>query len=472
MTLIQYYLFANLYLLVFWMCYRIGLRNLPSFRSNRIYLNTAPVLSAILPLIQFSLAAFIGSALAGTAGQHLPFSGIAYSIQQSNAIQVTSGSSLNWTGIVEALLISGSLLTSLIYAFLHLRIHSVLRQATPLRKDESSLGVLMSAQVNIPFVYFNRIVLPHHVTDDDRDQVIAHETLHYRFVHHLDHLLFSLLHAVFWMNPIYLLLRKALKLNHEYQVDRQMISSGTDPVSYKLALVRYSAGPGLFALANGLSSTDTKNRMMMINRMPIRKGRYRFYFLIPVITFLFAAFTCAHVEPETLKADSDAPSANLSEAPIGDLQEDTLRVEIIDPWEGPEGMAVVWPQQTTIRVLMNRRSEIMIERMVVSIEDVEPRIIAMFNQKIEENKWLKPEDYPEQTDFNIKIVVSKDIAADLTAYQNLLDAISPALFKLRDMHSIRLYGGLYKTLTENEKGNIDALVPLRIYGKPPKQVRE
>ncbi len=470
MTLIQYYLYANLYLLVFWMAYRFGLRNLSCFRSLRIYLNMAPLLSAFLPLLQFSLAAYIGSTLADSGGQHLPFSGIVYSIQQSGTIQVTAGSSLNWTRLVEILLLSGSMLTCLIYAFLHFRIHSVIRRASPMKKFENGLGVLMSGQVSIPFIYFNRIVLPYHISEDDRDQIIAHEATHYRCIHHLDHMLFSLLHAVFWMNPIYPLLRRALKLNHEFQVDRQMISAGADPVSYKLALVRYSAGPGLFALANGLSSTDTRLRLMMINRMRGPHGKWKFYLLIPLFTILFAAFTCAHVEPETLKTDSDIPSGNLSEAPFGNLQEDTLRVEIIDPWEGPEGMAVVWPQKSTIRVLMNRRSEIMIERIVVSFEDVEQRIIAMFNQKIEENMGLKPEDFPEHTDFDIKIVVSKDIAADLTAYESLLDAISSALFKLRDMHSIRLYGGLYKTLTENEQESIDALVPLRIYGKPPKHV--
>ena len=50
----------------------------------------------------------------------------------------------------------------------------------------------------------------------------------------------------------------------------------------------------------------------------------------------------------------------------------------------------------------------------------------------------------------------------------LLDVISSALFKLRDMHSIRLYGGIYNSITESEKEAIEVLVPLRIYGNVPK----
>ena len=273
MTLIQYYLFANIYILAFWCCYRISLLNLVHFKSIRIYLNAALVLSSLLPLIQFSIANALGSSSTISTGPALPLAGIAYTYQWAETLPAAVGHSYNWMRIIEVILISGSVSIALFYVYIHLRIHSIVRESTLFDTQEDGLRAMMSDEVSIPFVYFKRIVIPDSIAKDDLPQVIAHEKLHHRNTHHLDNLLFSLLHVVFWMNPFFLLLRKALKLNHEFQVDHQMLSSGMDPVSYKLSLVKYSVGTKLFALANGLSSTNTKHRIMMINHIHIKKGK-------------------------------------------------------------------------------------------------------------------------------------------------------------------------------------------------------
>lgn len=464
MTLIQYYLFANIYILAFWLCYRIALKNLAHFKSIRIYLNAALVLSSLLPLIQFSIANAIGSSGTIATGPELPLAGIAYTYQLAETLPAASGPSYNWTRIIEVILISGSVATALFYAYIHLRIQSIIRESTLYRRQEDGLRAMMSDEVSIPFVYFNRIVIPDSIAEDDLSQVIAHETMHHRNTHHLDNLLFSLLHVVFWVNPFFLLLRKALKLNHEFQVDHQMLSTGMDPVSYKLSLVKYSVGRKLFALANGLSSTNTKHRIMMINHIHIRKGKWRILLLVPAVALLFAVFTFACIKP----TPNESPSETLSEALVAIPQDDTVRVEFIDPMEGKEGKEVVWVQNSVIHVLMNRSSLIMIAEEVVPLSQVEQKIISVYNQKIEENKDLNTDDYRENTSFETKIYVHKDLAADDIQYQKLLDAISTALFKLRDMHSVRLYGELYDSLAETQKEPIESLIPLRIYGKMPK----
>ncbi len=56
MTLIQYILFANLYLMVFWVAYRLWLHKLTSFGGVRLYLNLALMVSALLPLAQWHLS--------------------------------------------------------------------------------------------------------------------------------------------------------------------------------------------------------------------------------------------------------------------------------------------------------------------------------------------------------------------------------------------------------------------------------
>lgn len=104
---------------------------------------------------------------------------------------------------------------------------------------------------------------------------------------------------------------------------------------------------------------------------------------------------------------------------------------------------------------------------VLPLADVERRVISLYNRKIEEKDDTNAGQYPENTNFGIKIVVQKDRASNMDDYQKLIDNISTALFKLREMQSIRLFGGNFETLSDSEREVIENLIPLRIYGVKP-----
>jgi len=460
MTLLQYFLYANIYVVVFWICYRICLKNLLYFTSVRIYLNSSIVLSSILPLLQMGIANLPGSSSMLAAGQDLPWLGIIYEYQLGETLSNSNSHTVNWPGILKTILILGSVATALIYVFHHLRILSIVKRSTAYLGLENGLLAIRSNEVSIPFIYFNRIILPDNISDEEINQVVAHEILHYRNAHHFDNMLFSLLHMVFWANPFFLLLRNALKLNHEFQVDNQILSTGVDPVSYKLSLVKYSTGIKLFSLANGLSSSTTKNRLLMINSNPIKKGKWRLFLLAPIIGTLFTIFCFAYISPE--------PPALPTEMLTNISQEDTLVVEFINPYAGvKEGEEVVVWKNNAIIVLMNYRSEIMIAGEVMSLENAEKKIISEYNSMLEHLKENSASKSPEFQDQEIRIMVSKDRKADENEYKKLVDAISNALLKLREWHSVQIYNGTYTSLSDTEQDAISKLIPLRIYGTHP-----
>ena len=194
MTLLQYYLFANIYIIAFWIYYRIWLKNLIYFKSVRIYLNSAVVLSSILPLIQFGISDLIGSTTIITSGQDLTIVGIMYKYQLGETLSSSTARSVNWTGIIETLLISGSVATVLINIYSHFRIKSVIRKSTEYLQLENGLKAMRSDEVTIPFIYINRIVIPGKIADKEISQVITHEIMHHRNAHYFDNMLFSLLH--------------------------------------------------------------------------------------------------------------------------------------------------------------------------------------------------------------------------------------------------------------------------------------
>jgi len=459
MTLLQYYLLANIYLLFFWVCFRICLKNLSYFRSLRIYLNSVVVLAVILPFVQMGITNFIASTSFVTTGEHLPFTGFIYQYQLSEKSTSLSAQSFYWPGILRMVLILGSVLTAIIHILNHFRIKTLIEKSTAYLQFENGLSAMRSDQVSVPFIYINRILIPKHISINEINQVIRHEVMHYRKAHYFDNILFSVFHTVFWINPAFFLLRRELKLNHEYQVDQQMLSTGIDPVSYKLSLVKYSVGNKLFSLANGLSSSKMKRRLLMMNRNPIKKGKWRLYFMLPAIGFFFSVICVGFIQPDP----KIVPAVT---RPLI-TQDDSLIVEIIDPYKDMDGKDVLLHKDQVILVLMNWDSDIMVAKQELSMQEVQQKIISLYNAKIEDLIKETAGSGPESPDSEIMIHVSKDIHADEAEYRKLIDNISSALLKLREWHAVQLYGSTFTALTDDEQEAIAKLIPLRIYGNIP-----
>lgn len=454
MTLIQYILFANLYLLVFWAAYRLCLHKLTSFGAVRVYLNLAVLLSALLPLAQFALGEILARSAPSGISQELPLAGLVYSYTPITTAELTIPSSPDLARIVEYILLSGSVITFLIYAFSHLKILFLSGSGSKQNTSIKALRLIKTTKVSIPFIYYNRILIPDNTAEQDIQQVVNHESMHYRNAHYLDNTLYSILHVIYWFNPFFLLLRSALKLNHEFQVDSQMISAGVDPVNYKLSLVRYSVGNRLFSLANGLSNTNTFKRIQMIDKTSIRNAPWRLILPVPLLILLFSAFTFACIQPQT---NEEQPQI-LTEPVTESVEEDTLKMKFIDPMGGVPGTEVKWYKNSVIVVLMNRNSEVMIDREITELQDVEQQIISDYNKKLEDKNVTS----------EIKVHVYRDIKTDDAKFESMLEDISQALLKVRDMQSIRLYGNIYDALEEAEKQDIDMRVPYRVYGTFPK----
>ena len=453
MTLIQYILFANLYLMVFWVAYRLWLHKLTSFGGVRLYLNLALMVSALLPLAQFALGEILSTVAPSVISQELPLAGLVYSYQAISTTEVSMSTGPDPVRIMEYILLLGSVITFLSYAFFHLRILFLTGTGSTQSTSIKHLRITKTARVSIPFIYYNRILIPDNTAEQDIQQVVKHESMHFRNIHYLDNTLFSILHVLYWFNPFFLLLRSALKLNHEFQVDSQMISAGVDPVNYKLSLVRYSVGNRLFSLANGLSNTNTYKRIQMIDKKAIRKNPWRFLLPVPILILLFSAFTFACIQPTT----DEAPSQILAESATESVAEDTLIMTFIEPMDGSMGKEIKWDKNSVI-VLMNRNSQVMINREKFDLGLVEQKIISEYNKRLED----------KEVSSEIKVFVYRDISADQDKYQSMLEDIGSALLKIRDMESIRIYGNIYDSLEEAEKKEIDIRVPYRVYGAIPR----
>lgn len=447
MTLLQYYLFANAYLLVFWFFYVSFLKKRTHFQASRIYLIAAPFLALLLPLLQSGISSLLSSgAVLDSNVQDLPVLGFIYHYQES--LTTSEVSVLNWKNIFVVILLLGSFSTAIVYLVHHFRIISILRRSDEQILPEMDLRVRKSAEVNVPFIYRDIIVLPDSISYTEIPMVLQHEAAHYRYRHHWDNFLYCLGHLFFWLNPLYLLLRASLKLNHEYQVDGQMLSSGTDPIFYKLSLIKYSVGPQKFSLANGLSSSKIKSRLQMINSMGLRRGKRRLFLLIPILILPLTFFCLACVEKDVEAVHEDIP---ITDSPAEPVTMKIIGVTDDNLQDIKAGEVIV--------VLMNRNSKLMVAgEKNLPLERVEEKIISEYQQLAVNST-------------NIKVVLQKDVQADSLEYQKLLEHISMSLIKLRNIESNKIFGSDFALLNEPEKKQVTMLVPYHIYRQPNKYMR-
>jgi len=100
--------------------------------------------------------------------------------------------------------------------------------------------------------------------------MVKHELEHIRQGHTIDILVLDVLLIFQWFNPLIWLLKRAVRENHEYLVDRSVLGSGVSPDDYKQLLLSQVAGNQIYA-AHHFNYSLLKNRFNMMTKIPSSK---------------------------------------------------------------------------------------------------------------------------------------------------------------------------------------------------------
>ena len=133
-------------------------------------------------------------------------------------------------------------------------------------RDEHGNTIIIKGGDCPPFSFLHFIVISTKDYDQHRHSIITHEQEHARLGHSYDQLLLEALKVVQWFNPFVYLLERDLRAVHEYQADEAVIRQGIDATQYQILLVTKAVGMRLQPLANSLSRSKLKNRILMMKR--------------------------------------------------------------------------------------------------------------------------------------------------------------------------------------------------------------
>ena len=260
MNWLSYLLEANLYLLVFYSFYKLLLHKDTFYVLNRYYLLITSLTAFVLPFFQLGFLRLPETSYhdvqAIDTGKFTPLSGQAAAIQLQEPVFSLNHVLITMYAIV-ALFFLGKLMFGL-FRIINMRKHAI---ATL----ENGIQLIDIKQSKAAFSFFNLLFLDQQLPE--KDTILKHELAHIRQKHSIDVLLFEIIQILNWFNPIVYLIRKEVKLNHEYLADEASTKCEAEKYDYALFLIRYSSGIENLPLTNSIfSSSILKNRINMLNQ--------------------------------------------------------------------------------------------------------------------------------------------------------------------------------------------------------------
>jgi len=307
----EYLLWANAYLAIFYGFYWFFLRKETFFQLNRVYLISSTLFSFLVPLLDLQIF---------KASSELFSTVLPLSIMLPMAeINPEAASYSNSTSGLSTLTIIYTIGCAMSIIWLLYRIFVFKKNLNkPSSGDAYSFLGLVRVDPNI----------------DGYSKIVTHEHIHAEEYHSLDVLFFELIQIINWFNPIVYLLLRSVKLNHEYIADEKVTSTNDDRINYANLLVSHAFSTPVHSIMNNFFNKPfLKNRVMMLFKNKSKKSvLIRFSLLIPIMLLAFALQSGKSIEGNQeplVIVDNHVISPKdiiINKSSIPSLQTDTGRV--------------------------------------------------------------------------------------------------------------------------------------------------
>lgn len=298
------YLICSFCFLLF---YKIVLSKQKSFTFNRFYLLTGLIVPAIIPLISFKVS-LDTPIIQEFAQVQNDFS----VIPKPHISEKPQTNSSNISLILWSLY--GFVCLVFLLRFL-LNLNTILKNInrSEKKKVENLEWVLLenSSEVHSfwKYIFVNKEDFINNKIDT---QIIFHEKIHIQKKHSLDIILVEICQILFWFNPALFFYRKYIQLNHEFEVDQEVIKHFDEKLKYQYLLIQ----PTNFTekhLVHSFNYQQLKQRLIMINKKHNRTlaiiGKSLSFILLISCTIIFAEKVIAQkidkIEKPILLASSD-----------------------------------------------------------------------------------------------------------------------------------------------------------------------
>ena len=287
MPFLLYLLKASLALAVFYLFYRVALRDGTLLRLNRAVLLGATAASFVLP---FAVITF-------HRGRTLAEVTQVTDLMAASQPLLTDVLSLSapvvkpalWLNLVALVYLVGVVwvLGRLLRSICHVR--RILRSGEPVSQEDGIRVYVVDHDI-IAFSWMRNIVISRADWQSGRREIFDHESAHVRLRHSRDLLLVDFAAALQWFNPFIWMLREDLCAVHEFQADAAVLERGADRKGYLFLLVQKAAAQRGYTIANSFSDSVLKDRVRMMSRPAAKKAQaWRLLACAPLLGMMLLA---------------------------------------------------------------------------------------------------------------------------------------------------------------------------------------
>ncbi|MCK3686309.1 M56 family metallopeptidase [Maribellus sp. YY47] len=377
--------------------------------------------------------------------------------------------------LVFYLAVIGLLMARLLFSVV--RVGSIIRQAEKQHFRDVVLAIVKDFIQ--PFSFLQHIVLSEKDFTENRDIVVAHEYAHIQHKHALDLMICELFTALFWFNPVVWLLRRDLKLIHEYQADQAVLNQGIDAKTYQLLVLKKAVGERRFALANHFSQKPILKRIKMMHMKTNRRHTsLKLVLFVPVIALLLQAFARPEIIVE--KAGAYLPaigqqdssevwvenwvSARIKYLTNEDYFNDDQLLTIIDS-NRPIAEENTVHKNNVFIILQNLKGELLVENQRLELKDLRTYLDSFLKGKNEisgENPDVSLEELPFVGKVTISqgtILYRKDVATPQDATEAVMKKIAEAILSVRQEMAKAKFGNDYFSLSIDKKVVVNKMIP-------------
>ncbi len=265
--------------------YLFALKNKIFHRWNRFYLLASTTISLILPFI--SIDVFSNYATQGTAIKFIQ----AVSVQDETVIELGKKSIFNFTTLLSGgyLIVSLFLLTMLAIAFFKI---IRIKNKYPNTKVDG-IDFIDTEAKGTPFSFFNYLFWNREIDlhSSAGQKIFNHEIAHIKEKHTHDKIFLNIVLALFWINPIFWLMRRELNMIHEFIADKIAVEDG-DISAFSEMILKSIYPSQSFSITNNFFYSPIKRRLKMLTKNQNPKLSYISRLLVlPLAAIIFLAFS-------------------------------------------------------------------------------------------------------------------------------------------------------------------------------------
>nr|WP_315200712.1 M56 family metallopeptidase [uncultured Flavobacterium sp.] len=261
--MILYILKSSLLLLILITGYKLFLENEKMHQFNRVYLLGSLIFGLTVPLELFSFKTKISNTI-----NHLELNQIIIQ-KTSRKLNVISENQI-MTYIIIAVY---ALITILLTVRFLWNLYSFYKKIkTNERQTINGNRIVLVQEPIVPHSFLNSIFIYEQdfTNNNIPPELLAHEKAHIQQKHTFDILFIEVLQILFWFNPIIILYKRAIKLNHEFLADETVIVKFNSVSQYQNMLLSFASNPRKIALASSINYLITKKRLIMMTKKESR----------------------------------------------------------------------------------------------------------------------------------------------------------------------------------------------------------